>query len=79
LFFIAALHSLYLQRTGPFPAALRAAILFALLTAQAMLGVLTLIKETSLALALAHQAGAVLVLVLVTLHVTALTRQAGRP
>ena len=78
LFFIAALHSLDMQRTGPFPAALRAAILFALLTAQSMLGVLTLVKETSLALALAHQAGAVAALVVATLHVAALARQTAR-
>jgi cytochrome c oxidase assembly protein subunit 15 len=78
LFFIAALHSLDMQRTGPFPAALRAAILFALLTAQSMQGVLTLVEETSIALALAHQAGAVAVLIAATLHVTALARQTDK-
>jgi cytochrome c oxidase assembly protein subunit 15 len=68
LFFIAALHSLDMQRTGPFPAALRAAILFALLTGQAMLGVVTLVMGAPLGLALAHQAGAIAVLVAAVVH-----------
>ncbi len=68
LFVLAALHAVDVQRTGPFPAALRAAILFALMTGQAMLGVLTLIREVPIGLALAHQAGAIAVLVAAVMH-----------
>ncbi len=79
LFFVAAFHALSLQRSGPFPAALRAAIVFALITAQAMLGVLTLIYELPLPLALAHQAGAVVVLIAATIHTARIFSYAARP
>ncbi len=68
LFFVAALHAIDLQRAAP-SLALRAAILFALVTVQAMLGVLALLYDVPLWLALAHQAGAIAVLVAATVHV----------
>ena len=68
LFVLAALHAFNLQRTGPFPAALRAAILFALITGQTMLGVVTLVLAVPLGLALAHQVGAIAVLVAAVVH-----------
>lgn len=79
LFALAAVHALSLQRTGPFAPALRAAILFALITAQAMLGIVTLIYEMPLALALAHQAGGVIVLILATIHTARVFAYAARP
>lgn len=66
----ALLHAFDTQRTGPFPAALRAAILFALVIGQAMLGIVTLLAISPLPLSLAHQAGAVVLLVMTTIHVT---------
>jgi heme a synthase len=54
------------------PAALGASILFALVTAQAMLGVLTLLWTAPFALALLHQAGAVAVVVAATRHLAVL-------
>ncbi len=69
LFFVAALHAIDVQRAAP-AIALRAAVLFALVTLQAMLGVLTLLYEVPLWLALAHQAGAIVVLVMATVNFT---------
>lgn len=68
LFVVALLHALDTQRTGPLPVALRAAVLFALMTGQAMLGVITLLSVSPLRLSLAHQAGAVVVLVAASVH-----------
>lgn len=68
LFFVSALHAIDVQRAAP-AMAMRAAALFALITLQAMLGVLTLLYGVPLWLALAHQAGAIVVLVTATVHV----------
>lgn len=70
LFLLAAVHAFDLQRSGAPGMRLRAAILFALVTGQAMLGVMTLLHGAPLPLALAHQAGAVLVLLAATVHLT---------
>jgi len=69
IFIVALIHAVDAQRTGPFPVARRAAILFALVTAQAVLGVVTLLHVSPLTLSLLHQAGAVAVLVAATVHV----------
>jgi cytochrome c oxidase assembly protein subunit 15 len=79
LFFIALFHAIDAQRRGPFPVALLAAIVFASLTAQAMLGVITLLHASALPLALAHQAGAVIVLVAATIHVARMSPYAAKP
>ena len=79
LFVASFLHAIDTQRTGPYPIALQAAIIFALVTAQAMLGVVTLLQASPLPLALAHQAGAVVVLVAVTVHLARMARQAAKP
>ena len=68
LFAAALLHALDAQRTGPVRVALRAAVLFAFVTGQAMLGVVTLLSVSPLGLSLLHQAGAVAVLVAATVH-----------
>jgi len=75
----ALVHAIDTQRSGPFPPALRAAVLFALVTAQAMLGVVTLLWSLPLALSLLHQAGAVAVLVAAAVHAARLAPQAARP
>ncbi len=61
------------KHARPF-AALQASILFAVVTAQAMLGVLTLLWAAPLALALLHQIGAIIVLLAATRHVVALAQ-----
>jgi cytochrome c oxidase assembly protein subunit 15 len=78
LFALAAWHAFDSQRTGPVPVALSAAVLFALTTAQAMLGVLTLLHQAPAGLALAHQAGAITLLLVATLHLAALSREVGK-
>ncbi len=72
LFFIGALHVFDALRSGPVPAARGAATVFALVTMQAMLGAVTLVHGSPLSLALAHQVGAVIVLVAAVIHVTRL-------
>ena len=79
LFAVALLHTLDTLRSGPFPAAFRGAMLFALVTAQAILGVITLLWVSPLPLSLLHQAGAVAVLVAATVHLARLAPQAARP
>lgn len=79
LFAVALIHALDLHRTGPVPAAQRAITLFALVTGQAALGVITLLWISPLWLSLLHQAGAVLVLVAATSHVTQMSAQAAKP
>jgi cytochrome c oxidase assembly protein subunit 15 len=69
IFIIALAHAIDAWRTGPYPAARRAAILFALVTAQAILGIVTLLYVSPLSLSLLHQAGAVAVLAVVAMHV----------
>jgi cytochrome c oxidase assembly protein subunit 15 len=79
LFGVALVHALDTQRAGPLPSALRGAILFALVAAQAILGIVTLLWSASLWLSLLHQAGAVAVLVAATVHVGRLKPQVARP
>ncbi|HXM31960.1 MAG TPA: COX15/CtaA family protein [Xanthobacteraceae bacterium] len=67
LFVLAAWHAFDAERNVR-PAALGASMLFALVTAQAMLGVLTLLWAVPFVLALAHQFGAVAVLVAASVH-----------
>jgi heme a synthase len=68
LFVLGALHVFDGLRLGPVPAARGAAVVFALVTMQAMLGVVTLVHGAPLPLALAHQVGAVVVLAAATVH-----------
>jgi cytochrome c oxidase assembly protein subunit 15 len=74
LFVGALLHALDTQQSGPLPAALRAAVVFALVTGQVILGVITLVSMSPLSLSLAHQAGAVAVLAAATVHTCKLSR-----
>jgi len=67
LFALAAWHAFDAERSAR-RYALGASILFALVTAQTMLGVLTLLKAAPLALALLHQFGAIAVVVAATVH-----------
>jgi len=71
IFAFAAFHAFDTERHAR-TAVLGASILFALVTAQMMLGVLTLLTAAPFALALAHQFGAVAVLVAATVHVAPL-------
>jgi heme a synthase len=68
LFALVAFHAFDSERSER-GLALGASILFALVTAQAMLGVLTLLWAAPLALALLHQVGAIAVLVAASVHV----------
>jgi heme a synthase len=68
LFLLAAWHAFDSERNAR-SAALGASVLFALVTAQAMLGVLTLLWAAPLALALLHQFGALAALAAATVHV----------
>jgi len=79
LFAAAFLHAIDTQRSGPFPAGLRGAVLFALVAAQAMLGIVTLLWGSPLWVSLVHQAGAVAVLIAATVHLVRLVPQAARP
>jgi cytochrome c oxidase assembly protein subunit 15 len=67
LFALAAFHAFDSERNAR-TVAFGASILFALVTAQMMLGVLTLLWAVPFSLALAHQFGAVAVLVAATVH-----------
>ncbi|TDT99338.1 cytochrome c oxidase assembly protein subunit 15 [Azorhizobium sp. AG788] len=67
IFALAFLHLLDCLRLGG-TAARRAALVFALVAAQAMLGILTLVHMVPLDLALAHQLGATLVLIAAMIH-----------
>jgi cytochrome c oxidase assembly protein subunit 15 len=70
LFAAAAWHALDTRRTAPGSAdAGRAAVLFAAIVVQAVLGILTLVHVMPIGLALAHQAMAMVVLALATIHV----------
>jgi cytochrome c oxidase assembly protein subunit 15 len=75
----ALVHTLDLLRTGPFAPAAGAAVIFALVMGQAMLGVVTLLWMAPLWLSLLHQAGAVVVLVAVTVHLARMTLQPAKP
>ena len=58
-----------MRNVGRGPARTHALALAALVTIQAVLGILTLIHQVPIGLALMHQAGAVLVLTLAVVHV----------
>jgi cytochrome c oxidase assembly protein subunit 15 len=73
------IHAIDAQRTGPYPVAVQAVIVLALATGQAMLGVVTLLQASPLPLALAHQGGALVVLVAATIHLARMARQAAKP
>lgn len=74
IFTLALLHALDASRCGG-AAARGAVVLFALVAAQAVLGVLTLVNAVPLGLALAHQIGATLVLIAATIHVVETSEQ----
>src|SRR5258708_7119348 len=73
LWLLAILHVIDVARTLRGPALTHALALASVITIQAALGILTLIYSVPIALALAHQAGAILVLALATIHAQALT------
>ncbi|QTL02450.1 COX15/CtaA family protein [Aquabacter sp. L1I39] len=75
LWLFALLHAFHAARTGGWAAA-QAWGLFGLVTAQAMLGILTLLFVVPLDLALAHQFGATVVLIAATVHACDLSRAA---
>jgi cytochrome c oxidase assembly protein subunit 15 len=79
LFAAALVHAFDTWRSGPVPVAFRGAVLFALVTTQALLGVVTLLWVSPLPLSLLHQAGAVAVLVAATVQLARVTAQAARP
>lgn len=68
------LHALHAGRSGG-GAARQAWMLFALVTLQACLGILTLVYVVPIDIALAHQFGATLVLVYATIHLSDLERR----
>jgi cytochrome c oxidase assembly protein subunit 15 len=69
LLLLALLHAVDVARTvGRGPALAHALALVVLVTLQAALGILTLLWQVPIDLALAHQAGAILVLALATVH-----------
>src|SRR4051812_13472289 len=74
LWLLAVLHAIDMVRSvRRGPAATHAVTLAGLATIQAALGILTLIYQVPIGLALAHQAGAILVLALATVHAQSLT------
>ena len=75
LWLFALLHAFHAARTGGW-AALQAWGLFGLVSAQALLGILTLLLVVPLDLALAHQFGATVVLIVATVHACDLSRAA---
>jgi cytochrome c oxidase assembly protein subunit 15 len=68
LFLLALLHAADVLRSGAKPAAVGALALLGAVTLQAGLGVLTLIHQVPIALALAHQGMAIVVLTVATVH-----------
>ncbi|MEJ0076612.1 MAG: COX15/CtaA family protein [Alphaproteobacteria bacterium] len=69
LWVLALLHAMDVIRNTRGPAVTHALALAALVTIQAVLGILTLVHQVPIGLALMHQAGAVLVLTLAVVHV----------
>jgi cytochrome c oxidase assembly protein subunit 15 len=69
LWILALLHALDAWRTTRGRVRTHALALAALVTIQAALGILTLVHQVPIGLALMHQAGAILVLTLVVVHV----------
>ena len=76
LWALALLHWLDARRAGGV-AARRAALIFGLVTAQAFIGIMTLVHQVPIDIALAHQFGATVVLVAVTVHVVRLREAAA--
>ena len=69
LWLCAVLHAVDVARTvGRGPAMTHALVLVGLVTLQAALGIATLVHQVPIGLALAHQAGAILVLALAVVH-----------
>jgi cytochrome c oxidase assembly protein subunit 15 len=80
LFALALWHALDAARLGPHPAARRAMIVFALAALQTLLGIVTLLLGAPFWLALAHQTGAIVVLIAATVHLTRVRQhQAASP
>ena len=80
IFVIAALHAFDVERNVKAGAVrVRAFALFATVTLQAALGIATLLWIVPLPLALLHQAAAMLVLTVATLHAAGLARRPGVP
>src|SRR5436853_2269811 len=74
LWLLAVLHAIDVARTlSRGPVLTHALALAAMVTLQAALGILTLIYQVPIGLALAHQAGAILVLALAVIHAQSLT------
>jgi len=68
LWLLAILHVIDVARTLRGPALTHALALASVITIQAMLGILTLIHQVPIGLALAHQAGAVVLLAIAVVH-----------
>lgn len=79
LFAAVLFHAIDAQRSGSFPAASRGAVLLGLVTAQGILGIVTLLWISPLWLSLLHQAGAVAVLIAATVHLARMSPQEARP
>ena len=77
IWLLAMLHAFDAWRTGR--AAAGAAILFGVVTLQAALGIVTLLEQSALPLALAHQMGAMLAFTVAVLHAERLWHRAGLP
>src|SRR6185369_13795240 len=74
LWLVAMLHAIDVARTAHRGPALNHALALAgMVTLQAALGILTLLYQVPIGLALAHQAGAILVLALATVHAQGVT------
>ncbi|MFG1300389.1 COX15/CtaA family protein [Xanthobacter sp. V3C-3] len=78
LWTLALLHALDARRAGG-AVARQAWVVFALVSAQAVLGILTLVHQVPIDLALAHQFGATLVLIAATLHLGGMARAPAAP
>jgi heme a synthase len=76
IFAVVTFHAADLWLRDRSPAMWRAAILLALVTVQAVLGIVTLLHASPLSLSLAHQAGAVAVLAMATVHLARMMPQA---
>ena len=75
----AVLHAVDVARTvGRGPAMTHALVLVGLVTLQAALGIVTLVHQVPIGLALAHQAGAILVLALAVVHAQRMAERGER-
>ncbi len=75
----ALLHALDVARTKNSPARTGAFVLFAAVTLQVALGIMTLLWRVPISLALLHQAAAMLVLTAATVHAAGLKQRASLP